>query len=227
MVQPQAPPLPEISANHSAKRGPVPPTRRAPANQHSRTSTTPPQEPIRARSAAFEPPPPHEGARPASARAPANHTPPVRREPAGTGENRGNRRGWSPRCGGRGSDWSLTACGRSAARTRRRRAAVNAAAMMLPPGRRELSRDLGTAHARRWGDKFETSREFPPRAAVPPSRRGGHFVPGSGGGARPRGAGRERTAVPPTPFCPGAATPERRDLSPTALRFEGEKNPYD
>lgn len=61
-----------------------------------------------------------------------------------------------------------------------------------PPGRRELSRDLGTAHARRWGDRFETSRDLPPRAALPPSRRGGHFVPGSGGGARPRGAGRER-----------------------------------
>lgn len=111
---------PEISANHSARRCPSHP----PLPISKRETEPHPLQGSQSDSGAPLPVPcPPGGPRGVASQ---SHT-------AGAAGTGGDRRGQSPVGGGPGSDWSLTARGRSAARTRRRRAAVNAAAMMLPP----------------------------------------------------------------------------------------------
>lgn len=114
---------PEISANHSARRCPSHPPREFQPISTRETAPHPLQESQSESGPPLPRPCPLGGPRGGASQSHAAGA-------AGTG---GNRRRRSPVGAGPGCDWSLTACGRSAARTRRRRAAVNAAAMMLPP----------------------------------------------------------------------------------------------
>lgn len=118
----------------------VPPTHperssQSPLVKERHTPTVTNQSPVRR----FQVPPLLAAARPPPARQPITRRRcgGNRRERPGTDRNR---RGRGPVGGGPGSDWSLTARGRSAARITLRRAAVNAAAMMLPPAERALAR---------------------------------------------------------------------------------------